>query len=110
VSLRLWLLGYELLVVPQIQIPHHFRTTSPYKQDGTAFLHNLLRTALVHFSRDRIGRVISEARKRPGFPAALALTVDTDIADRRASLRGRRLRDDDWYFSTFAVPPPRRHQ
>jgi GT2 family glycosyltransferase len=102
-SLRLWLLGYELRVVPQVVVPHQFRAATPYKKDGAHFGHNLLRTALVHFNHERVARVIANAQTRGGFSAAMALTSSSDIETRRASLMGKRVRDDDWFFNTFAA-------
>lgn len=103
ISLRLWLLGYELLIVPQIAIPHYFRTASPYTRDGTHYLHNLLRVALVHFNPDRSSRVVAKARTQGGFSAAMALIAGSDVESRRASLLCKRVRDDDWFFNTLAV-------
>jgi prepilin-type processing-associated H-X9-DG protein len=102
-SLRLWLLGYELLVVPQVVVPHHFREATPYKTDWPQFGHNLLRTAFVHFNHERVARVIANAQRRGGLAAAMALTCNSDIETRRASLMEKRVRDDDWFFNTFAT-------
>lgn len=101
-SLRLWLLGYQLLVVPEVAIAHHFRRTSPYRQDGAAFVHNRLRTAHVHLNDARLQRVIDQARTRPGFAAAMALANPDELAARRAALTAARVRSDDWFFDTFA--------
>jgi hypothetical protein len=33
----------------------------------------------------------------------MALTCNSDIETRRASLMEKRVRDDDWFFNTFAT-------
>lgn len=101
-GLRLWLLGYQLLVVPQVTIAHHFRQTSPYQRDGAAFVHNRLRMARIHLGDARLRRVLDDARPRPGFAAGMALANPDEIAARRAALTAARVRSDDWFFDTFA--------
>ena len=41
-SVRLWLLGYELMVAPQVVVPHLFRSASPYPVGWPQYLHNRL--------------------------------------------------------------------
>jgi glycosyltransferase involved in cell wall biosynthesis len=59
-SLRLWLLGYEQLIVPQVQVAHLFRTKQPYEVEWVDVLHNMLRMAFAHFSTDRLAIFIYE--------------------------------------------------
>jgi len=100
--LRLWLLGYEQWVEPSVRVRHLFRTEQPYPVGFDTILHNRLRLALIHFKPARIERVARALCREKHFPAALALTAGTDIAERRSYWAARRIRDDDWFFRRFA--------
>ena len=102
-SVRLWLLGYKLLIVPTVDVGHLFRTQIPFDATWAAVIHNRLRTAFVHFDEARIERVINALRKYEAFPRGLAMTVGSDIVSRRASLNARRKYSDDWFFDTFGL-------
>jgi len=103
ISCRFWLLGYELLVVPEVEVGHLFRMTTPYEARWAALVHNRLRMAFVHFCADRLERVVNALRCYNAFPAALAMMLDTDVFDRRALVTGTRRFDDAWYFQKFAL-------
>jgi glycosyltransferase involved in cell wall biosynthesis len=98
---RFWMLGYELMITPDTVVRHKFRKRSPYHVGWPEFLFNRLRLAFVHFSPPRLGRVVARLRSYPGFGEALALLADSDIAQRRREILGRRVRDDDWYCDRF---------
>jgi glycosyltransferase involved in cell wall biosynthesis len=103
ISVRLWLLGYELLVVPEVVVRHRFRKRSPFPVGWPQYLHNRLRLAFVHFNPARIGKVVGSLRKYPGFGDALGLLVDGDITARRNEIISKRVRNDDWYFERFRL-------
>jgi GT2 family glycosyltransferase len=102
-SLRLWLLGYELLIVPRVEVGHLFRTTIPFDATWAAVVHNRLRTAFVHFRRERIERVVHALREYASFPSGLAMAVEGDTFARRAHLLAERRRTDDWFFEFFGM-------
>lgn len=101
-SIRLWLLGYELLVVPNIEVEHLFRSKHPYPVEWSAVLHNKLRTAALHFNRDRFARVVDSLKTYAQFADAAAELFTRCFEQRRISLYTRRVRDDDWFFSNVA--------
>lgn len=103
VSVRLWLLGYELLIVPDVLVRHRFRKTSPFPVGWPQYLHNRLRLAFVHFGPERLARVVSSLRNYPGFGEAMAMLIDGDAGARRRELFSLRARDDDWYFDKFRL-------
>ena len=103
ISVRLWLLGYELMVVPEVVVRHRFRKRSPFHVGWPEYLHNRLRLAFVHFNPARLGRVVSSLRTYPGFGDALGLLVDGDITARRNEVISKRVRNDDWYFERFRL-------
>jgi GT2 family glycosyltransferase len=101
---RLWALGFECRVVPGTRIAHLFRSRFPYPVSAVDVLHNLLRTAIVHFGRDRLAAVVAALGRRPAFPEALALVLDSDVWSRRADIRARRVLDDQAFFDRFPTP------
>jgi len=100
-SLRLWLMGLELWLTPQIVVAHLFRRRHPYQVEWSWVLHNKLHLAFVHFGAPRISRVVDALRRHEDFPAALALTVESGAPARRAAIGARRVRDDAWFFRKF---------
>ncbi len=98
---RFWLLGYELIIVPEVVVAHKFRKRSPYHVGWPEFLFNRLRLAFVHFNPERLGRVVAALRNYPGFGESLALLAASDIAERRRAVESRRIRDDDWFCNRF---------
>jgi GT2 family glycosyltransferase len=102
ISVRLWLLGYELIVVPEV-VRHRFRKRSPYPVAWPQYLHNRLRLAFVHFNPARLGNVVARLRNYPAFGEALSLLVDGDVTARRQHMISHRVRNDDWYFERFRI-------
>ena len=100
-SLRLWLLGYELLLVPKVSVGHQFRNLKSYTIHWKTVLHNRLRMAFLHLNARRLVRVVQAYQDCQVFASSLGLLLDSDIAARRADLRSRRVRDDDWFFDKF---------
>lgn len=102
-SLRFWLLGYELWLVPAVEVEHQFREQIPYAVAWRTVLHNRLRMAFLHFSDSRRRRVVKALETYPAFQSAIALVGQGDVKVRRAELISRRKRDDDWYFQRFRL-------
>lgn len=102
-NLRLWLLGYDLLLVPQVEVAHLFRKKHPYAIDWQSVIYNMLRLTFTHFSPDRITRVIDSLKQYRDFAAALALSMESDLWTRRATLSAQRVRTDDWFCDRFGI-------
>lgn len=100
-SLRLWLRGYELWLTPHVEVFHFFRQTRPFPVEWSWVIHNRLRTAFLHFSLERVTRVVKSLCSHQGFAAAVALAIGRDIAARRNELDARRVHDDQWFFEKF---------
>jgi GT2 family glycosyltransferase len=101
-SLRLWLLGYELWVVPTVVVGHLFRRNGqPYPLTSCAQLHNRARLALVHLEPPRLARFLRRHRNHPDFGPALAAAATADVARRRRRVSAQRVRDSEWYFTRF---------
>ena len=102
-SLRLWLLGYELQLVPSVEVAHLFRQKHPYTIGWTCVIHNMLRVAFSHFKTERLQRVVEALKGYHDFSAALALLARSDVQARRQFLETQRRRDDDWFFQRFPM-------
>lgn len=102
-SCRFWLLGYQLLIVPAVEVGHLFRTLPPYPADWSAVVHNRLRMAFVHFESQRVERVLRALRVYKSFPAGVAMMLDTDVLSRRTAMAGIRRFDDEWFFRKFQL-------
>jgi glycosyltransferase involved in cell wall biosynthesis len=100
-GVRLWLLGYELWVVPNVEVVHLFRTKFPYPVLWKTALYNRLRLAFAHFGSRRIADVLAVLKGKDDLRRALTLLVESDIAAWRAQLASRRIHDDDWFFGRF---------
>ena len=101
--LRLWLLGWELLIAPGVEVRHKFRKRSPYPVGWTGYIHNGLRLAFAHLKPQRLAKVVQAMRGHPELGAALALLLDRGICARRRDMMAQRVRDDDWFFEKFGI-------
>lgn len=108
-SLRLWLLGYELWLAPQVEVGHLFHDYLPYKVEWSWIIANRLRLALLHLNDQRIAETLEALRSHEHFAAALAQTLLSEYAGRRAKLLSARLYDDAWYFQKFGLALPHSH-
>lgn len=102
-SLRLWLLGLELWLVPGVEVAHQFRDQIPYAVNWRTVIHNRLRLAFLHFCDSRRALVLQALQQYPAFQAALGLISKSDLSLRRAELVARRQHDDDWFFQRFGL-------
>jgi GT2 family glycosyltransferase len=100
-SLRLWMMGYEMRVAPEVEVAHLFRKAGPYPVDGKWPRHNQLRAAYIHFSEARFERVRQALTEYEGYEEGYRLFEESAAPARRAQVRAQRIRDDDWYFQTF---------
>ena len=100
-SVRLWLLGYECWVVPEVEFRHVFRDARPYNMEWSWALHNKLRISFVHFDAPRIARVVGALKRHQAFPEAVSLLAEGDVSTRRKDIAARRVHDSEWYFERF---------
>jgi glycosyltransferase involved in cell wall biosynthesis len=99
ICLRIWLMGFEVWVMPDVAIPHYFRQKNPNKIEYYWVVHNTLRTAILHFGEERLARVLWAFSTNKLYPKAMALCADSDAWMRRAELQRTRRYNDDWFFA-----------
>ncbi len=100
-SIRLWTLGYECWVVPEVDVQHAFRARFPYEVKWEPVLHNRFRLASIHFGPRRLLRVVERLKQYDEFAAASVRLLSGDLAARSSQLRPLRRYNDDWFFSKF---------
>ena len=82
-SLRLWLHGYRVQVVPTSVVDHQFRDKFPYEVDHAGIAYNALRLITVHGDETAAARVLAHYGARPTFPRAWQRLIDSDTHRRR---------------------------
>lgn len=103
-GVRLWLQGLELWLVPRIDCSHYFRESRPFRPKWSGVIHNRLRLAHIHFSPERIQRVISALRDHEGFAEASRMLARSDFKQRRQELELTQCHDPEWFFDRFSSP------
>jgi GT2 family glycosyltransferase len=104
--LRTWLLGYSVVVQPDVTIAHYFREARDnYEVDDIEITYNFLRMLYLHFSPTRIQKVREAIRSNPYVPVAQDRLADSDVFAARAKLLSRRAYDDNWFFSEINGAP-----
>lgn len=100
---RLWMLGYDLMLAPDVVVEHKFRKRSPYPVGWPQYLHNRLRLAFLHLNPTRLAKTVAALRRDEAYGEALALLAEGDLGTRRRQLDLARVRNDDCYFERFGL-------
>lgn len=108
-SLRTSLMGYKMMVNPQVKVLHLFRGWEegrPYKIILEEHRYNVLLMAYLHLSRDRIKDVYQGIIKDLGIKKAMSLEKElfaTNVFRRRTELAKTRKHNDNWFFGKFPM-------
>ncbi len=102
-SLKLWLFGYRLYVIPAVKILHLFREKHPYPVKLDHVHYNLLRMAYSHFNDERIDKVL--ALIGPGRRSEIinGRVLKGGALEQRRHYSARRKYDDDWFMNKFGI-------
>ncbi len=100
-SLRAWRFGCPVRTAPRSCIRHDFRRNSPYKMRAETWLANVLLTALLHFSPDRLARTLRSAAGFASFAPAITSVLASDWLDRKAWIDMRSSRALEGYWEVF---------
>lgn len=104
-SLRLWLLGHQVYVLPGIKVLHYFRPRHPYPVSFTHVDFNLLWMAFVHFNQNRFARTVQLIQGRSPVSSLLTeIGASPEALARRNFCLSRRRYDDDWFMRRFGIP------
>ncbi len=104
-SLRLWLLGYQGWVVPEVVVSHLFRTTTAYFKPREHWVYNSLRMAYCHFKPERFHRAVDVAKFHYGPLVDQLLPGVRALSERhREYCLTHRKRTDDEFMTRFGIP------
>jgi GT2 family glycosyltransferase len=103
ICLRSWLYGMPVMVVPETEVSHLFRSDAPYEIRWKDSVYNTLRLIYAHFGIDRIERVLQQLRHLPAFGEAVQQLNASEVWLRRRMFEWRRQHPDDWFFDQFEM-------
>ncbi len=102
-SIRLWLHGYRVVVIPNSIVFHKFRQQFPYAVDQVAILFNKLRMIHIHFDGERLRRLLQHNLRHYGAEEGMLLLVDSDSATRREQLKKSNTLSIDSFCDRFKL-------
>jgi len=102
-SIRLWLLGYSVKVVPQSVIYHKFRKKFRYDINFTDVLYNKLRLVFLHFDGERLRRLWRHHLQYTGAEIAMQRLHHDGSEGLRDSLKGTRVMSMDNFCDRFGL-------
>jgi GT2 family glycosyltransferase len=103
ISIRSWLLGGPVYVVPKAAVAHYFRSKTTCNVTWSDVAYNSLRMAHLHFSGARFERMVEYWRPSPAFAEAAKWLEASDVQVRRAWIDERRKHSADWYCEKFGI-------
>lgn len=100
-TLRYWLMGYDVVVQPRAVLHHLFRKRHPYQVHPPQVIYNRLRMGTMHFGPERLGTLFSRLATTAEFARIVQWLFESDVTERREHYQRTRQRDDDWFFARF---------
>lgn len=100
-SLRAWRFGARLLGEPASRIDHQFRRRHPFEVSPGDYIHNAVRTAMLHLPREMLRETLTLLSRHPDFLGEFIDLVTGDVFQKKAELDRRSRRDIQEYFSRF---------
>jgi GT2 family glycosyltransferase len=104
-SVRSWLLGGPVQVVPKAIVAHYFRSQTTCNVTWADVVYNSLRMAHLHFSGPRLGQIVAHWQSRPEYREAEQWLRESEVQERRAWLDKRRRHSADWFCDRFGILP-----
>jgi glycosyltransferase involved in cell wall biosynthesis len=108
-SVRAWLHGAQIMMVPQIQVQHRFKPKAErleFLSEVRPFMvHNSIRFGLLYLSQAGSLQMLRYySRKFPQvFQAAIQMVARSDVWRRRSVLQRRRRHGFEWFVRTFKL-------
>lgn len=102
-SIRLWLFGYPIVVVPDSTIYHKFRTRFPYNIDYSEVCYNKLRMIFLHFEGKRLSRLLKHHLRYPCAEKGLKRLYQDGSEERRDYLLANRVQNMDSFCDRFRL-------
>lgn len=102
-SLKLWLMGFQVCTLPEVVVLHIFRRNFPYRVSMEHVNYNLLRMAYTHFNEERIKKVSQLAAKNGAIEDLVQEVLNGGALTQKAGYDTLRKYDDNWYFEKFEI-------
>jgi glycosyltransferase involved in cell wall biosynthesis len=102
-SIKTWLFGYTVKVIPNIEVYHVFKNMQSYGLSLRDVDANLLKTSLLHFNRSRIRRVYGSLKIRRKGDISLMDALSLRILIKRLVLKRKKRHDDAYFFDKFKI-------
>lgn len=102
-SIRLWLFGHPVVVVPSSIIYHKFRRKFRYDIDYADVLYNKLRLIFLHFEGGRLRRLLRHHLQYPTAEDGLQRLYRDGTEERRDFLARNRLQTMDSFCDRFGL-------
>lgn len=104
ISIRAWLLGFNILCDPLIKVAHAFRKYFPYDVEWLDIYSSKMRIAFSHFSSKRLtAHLRAMYNTCYDFNKILLMNIEDKVLDRRRKLFNERTYTDDWFFEKFPM-------
>ena len=104
IGIRLWMMGGECKVIPNLQMTAHFNQTFPYEVPMLSVTYNHLLMARLHLDDERIVKVMQARRDRnEPVDRATAKLLCSNLGRWVAWMRGQRRRTVDELFQLFGI-------
>jgi GT2 family glycosyltransferase len=104
ISIKSWRLGGPVQVVPSAVVAHYFRGQTTCGVGWADVIYNSLRMGYLHFSGERLERIVRYWASHPNYEEARRLLDQSDVHERRQRLDDGWHRTADWYCTTFEIP------
>jgi glycosyltransferase involved in cell wall biosynthesis len=101
--IRLWLFGYQIVVVPDSIIYLKFRTKFRYDLDFSDVLYNKLRLIFLHFDGDRLRRLWRHHLQYPSAEIGIQRLYKDGSEGLRDRLRATRVQSMDEFCDRFGL-------
>lgn len=102
-SIRLWLFGHQVVVVPSSIIYHKFRTKFRYDLDFSDVLYNKLRLIFLHFDGERLRRLWRHHLQYPSAEIGIQRLYHDGSEALRDKLRATRVQSMDSFCDRFGL-------
>jgi GT2 family glycosyltransferase len=103
IAMRLWLMGYPVVVVPDADVAHMFRRAFPYKVDFVNTVCGALRMGSLHLGPGPLGKVMEHCSQLSEFPEAFERLLESDVWERRDQIRKRCQRSGEEFIDHFGI-------
>ena len=86
ISMRAWLLGYNIVCDPSIKVSHKFKQFFPYKVEWFDIYYNKVRLAFSHLKSERLINYLDTVSQVPDFNKILLMVLGDNVLERREVL------------------------